>query len=247
MVMFSAGPHLVPAFAFARSAWTPSPWARTAWCRSWFSSAGGSFSPGREFDARRLAAHVQLDPAVPHVHERVKLVEREEVLDAVAQLLGHVTGVVREGLGGVARLPALVLVLQRLRQVPVVERGERRDARGEQLVHQPVVEVEALRVRLSGAVGEDPRPGDGEPVRRGAQVLHQLHVLLVAVVVVVGDVAGGVVGNLAGRVRVGVPDRLALAVLVGGALDLVRGRGDAPKEACREGVCGHRIPPPPNV
>ena len=47
-----------------------------------------------------------------------------------------------------------MLVLQRLRQVPVVERGERLDAGREQLIDQSAVEVEALGVRLAGPFGK---------------------------------------------------------------------------------------------
>jgi hypothetical protein len=45
-------------------------------------------------------------------------------------------------------------VLEDLRQIPVVERRERLDARRQQRVHEPVVEVEALRVRGPGASGK---------------------------------------------------------------------------------------------
>src|SRR5262249_34875007 len=122
------------------------------------------------------------------------------------------------------------------------------------LVPQPVVEVEALGVRLPRAFGEDARPADGESLRRRAQVLHQLHVLPVAVVVVVGDVSGVAVLDLARRVRVRVPDRWALAVLVPRALDLVGRGGRAPEETRREltggdlhglvgSCCGHDLHP----
>jgi hypothetical protein len=93
-----------------------------------------------------------------HVHERAELVDREEVPHAVAELLGDVGSVVPECLGRVPVLPS-ALVLERLRQIPVVERGERRDARRDQLVHQPVVKVEAFRVRRARALREDARPG----------------------------------------------------------------------------------------
>src|SRR5262249_816278 len=106
------------------------------------------------------------------------------------------------------------------------------------------VEVEALGVRLTGTFGEDARPTDGEPIRGRAQVPHQGDVLLVPVVVVVGDVAGVAVLDLARRVRVRVPDRLALAVLVPGALDLVGRRGSAPVKAVWELWRGHVDPLP---
>ena len=64
------------------------------------------------------------------------------MLHAIGQMLGHVAGVVAECLGGVARLPAADPVLERLRQVPVIQRGERLDAVGEQFVDQTIVEVE---------------------------------------------------------------------------------------------------------
>src|SRR5262249_19763255 len=105
---------------------------------------------------------------------------------------------------------------------------------GEQLVYEAVVEVETFRVRLAGALGEDPRPGDGEPIGVRAETLHQRDVLLVPVVVVVSDVAGVIVLDVPGSVAIGIPDRQALAVLVPRALDLVRGRADAPVEAVRE-------------
>src|SRR5690606_17249014 len=96
----------------------------------------------------------------------------------------------------------------------------------------PVVEVEALLVRLARAFRKDARPADGEAIGVGADVvLHQRNVFLVPVIVIVGDVAGVAVLDVAGRVRVRVPDRLALAVLVPRALDLIGRGGRAPEEA----------------
>src|SRR5690606_40990761 len=90
----------------------------------------------------------------------------------------------------------------------------------------------------AGPVGEDPRPGDREPVRVRVEPPHQGDVLDVAVVVVVGDVPVVVVPHVAGRVGVRVPDRGALAVLVPGSLDLVGGRGDPPREPVGEPAVG---------
>ena len=64
-----------------------------------------------------------------HFDERMELVDREEVLDPVAQVPGDVTGVVPECLGYLKRLPAVMLVLQFSRQeVPVIESSEGLDA-----------------------------------------------------------------------------------------------------------------------
>src|SRR5262249_19334290 len=194
-------------------------------------------------ELNRLASHLHVDELIATLHERPELVDREVVLDAVAELLGHVPRVVGKGLRGLDRLPAAVFVLEGLRQIPVVQRRERLDARREQLVHEPAVEVEALRIRLAATFGEDPRPRNREPVRGRADGLHQSDVLLVPVVVIVGDVAVLVVLDLPGRVGVRIPDRRALAVLVPGAFDLVRGRGDAPVEPFREAAPHHSSSP----
>jgi hypothetical protein len=135
--------------------------------------------------------HVQTLIAV--LDERAELIDREEVLHSIAKLPGDVARVVGEGLRRVLRLPTAVLVLKRLRQIPVILRGERLDTGGLHLVDQAAVEVDPLRVGLTHAVRKDTRPRNGEPIRVGAGVLHQRHILLVAVVVVVGDVAGVVV------------------------------------------------------
>ena len=89
----------------------------------------------------------------------VELVDGEEVFYAVAEVLRHVAGVLGEGLRRPLGLPAAVGVLERLRQIPVVEGGKRLNAVGEQLVHEPAVEIEPLRVGLPRAFRKDPRPG----------------------------------------------------------------------------------------
>ena len=71
------------------------------------------------------------------------LVQREEVSRPVTELFGDVTGVVRECLGGVADFPPAA-ILERLRQVPVIKRRERRDAVGEKVIEEPVVESRPL-------------------------------------------------------------------------------------------------------
>ena len=162
--------------------------------------------------------------------------------DAIAEFPGHISGVVSERLGRITRLPA-AFVLEGLRQVPVIERGERRDARLQQLIDQTVVEVETSRVWRARALREDARPGDGEAVRVRTDRPHQRHVLLVPMVVIVGDIAGVVVLDVARLMRVGVPNRRTLAVLIPGAFDLVRRRSGAPVKTFRERVILHARPP----
>ncbi|GAA0939965.1 hypothetical protein GCM10009559_34700 [Pseudonocardia zijingensis] len=94
-----------------------------------------------------------LESLVAAFDERGELVDREVVPHAVAEPCDDVAGVLGERECGLLALPAAVAVLRRLGQVPVVQRGERFDAGVEELVDQPVVEVESLRVRLAGPVG----------------------------------------------------------------------------------------------
>ena len=156
-----------------------------------------------------------------YIHEGEELVDREEALDPVAELPRHIAAIVRKRFGGVARLPS-ALVLQRLRQVPVVESRKRFDAGLEKRVDKAAVEVEALWIRLTDAVGKDSRPGDGETIVLDAHILHEPYIIPVAMIVIVGDVGVIAVPDLARRMRVGIPDRCAATVFLYGALDLKR-------------------------
>jgi hypothetical protein len=110
----------------------------------------------------------------------------------------------------------------------VIERRERRDAGLYELVHEPVVKVESFDVRRARPLRKDARPGDRETVRVRTDGPHERDVLFIAVVVIVGDVTGVVVLDVACLVRVRVPDRRAFAILVPRALDLVRRSRCAP-------------------
>ena len=86
-------------------------------------------------DAGADARGSHLMAVMSHVQKSTEFVDREEVANPVAELLGHEADVAREGLGRVARLPP-ALVLQPLRQLPMIERGERHDAEREWLSGQ---------------------------------------------------------------------------------------------------------------
>src|SRR5262249_217685 len=83
-------------------------------------------------------------------------------------------------------------------------------------------------IRFARAFRKDARPGNREAVGVGADVLHQRDIFLVAVIVVVGDVAVVVVLYIPRYVGVGIPDRFALAFLVPTRFDVVRRRANAP-------------------
>ncbi len=72
----------------------------------------------------------------------------------MAQLLGHLAGVVSERLHRFLGPPAPVPVLQCLKQDPAVQRPERLDARRQQLVDQAAVEVDALQVVMAAPSGK---------------------------------------------------------------------------------------------
>ena len=133
---------------------------------------------------------------VPQHRHDVGLVDRDPVLDPVREPLADQLGVLGEAVDGVAVEPA-ALVLERLRQVPVVQRGHRLDASLEQPVDQSLVEVQPLRVRRPRPLRLHPRPRDREAVAAQPEPRHQVEVLVQAVVVVAGDVARGAVHDRA--------------------------------------------------
>ncbi len=167
-------------------------------------------------------------------HARAEgLVHRHPDRDHVGEAVQHELRVVTEVGHGVAVRPAAG-VLQRLREVPVVQGGYRLDAPGAQPVHQAPVEVQALLVDAAGAVRDDPGPADREPVGGQPQPGHEIQVGVGPVVVVTGDRAGVAVGHGPGDTAERVPHRRSPAVFVGRALDLVSGGRHAEMETSRE-------------
>mmetsp|Transcript_23370 Transcript_23370/g.55573 ORF Transcript_23370/g.55573 Transcript_23370/m.55573 type:complete len:417 (+) Transcript_23370:247-1497(+) len=161
------------------------------------------------------------------------LVVRGDAVEPVAQPRLHMAGVVDEAVHRVAVVPAAA-VLQALRQVPVVERGPGVDAALPEPVNEAFVEVQALRVEGAMAQRLHARPGDGEAVAVDAQRCDQVQVFVQAVEMVAGQVGVAAVGDRTGLPAEAVPDRLALAVGVRGALDLEAAGGHAPGEVARE-------------
>ena len=170
-------------------------------------------------------------PAITEVHEPADFVDGEERLDAIAQAFGHIAGVIRERFGRLARLPSADTVLQRLRQVPMIEGRKRLNPVREEFVQEAIVEVEAFGVRRAGPVGKYPRPCDRKSIGFDAEPLDQANVFLVPMIVIVGAVRVAAIADFARGVGEGVPDRRGAAVLGHRALDLVGRRGRAPQEA----------------
>jgi hypothetical protein len=161
------------------------------------------------------------------------LVLRDPARHTVAEPGGDDLDVLGEGLRRVADGPP-ARILERLRQVPVVERHEGLDAGSEQLVDEPVVEVEPGLVHPSASLRQHARPRDREAEGVEPEVVHQPNVVAIAVVRVAGDCSGITVLDRARYCGEAVPDALAATVLVDRALDLIRGERGAPGEARRE-------------
>src|SRR5258705_1752553 len=84
-----------------------------------------------------------------------RFVQRGPYVDPIAEGLGGQRGVLGEPLRGVP-LPPSAGVLQRLRKIPMVERGDRADAIAKQFIDEPGVEVQTLAVDPPTAGGLDP-------------------------------------------------------------------------------------------
>gem|GEM_PF-3437672 len=201
---------------------------------------------GRAMAGRAVGAAGGVNADLVAKHGRAPgLVEGDPEVHFVAQRGEAGGGVVGEVLRRVAGGPAAG-VLERLGQVPVVERHGGADAGAEQRVNQAVVVVEALGVLGADPGGKDAGPGERETVGAHAQIAHQRHVLGVAVELVARHVAGMAVLDLAGRAAESVPDARPAAVLARSALDLVAGRRRAPQKAVGKLPVRHRAAPSRN-
>ena len=139
-------------------------------------------------------------------------------------------------------MPPAETVLQRLRQVPMVQRHIRRDAVRQQFVQQPIIEVETLRVRRAVPVRKHARPRNRETIGLDAQILDQANVFLVAMIVIVGLIGIAAVFDLARLMGESIPDRAAASVFKHGALDLIGGRRRPPDETVRKAGGGAGSP-----
>jgi len=171
----------------------------------------------------------------------VGLVQHHPVLDPVTQAAHGDAGILGERAEHRPALPAAT-ILERLRQIPVIQAGHGPDARRQQRIHQPVIEIQTLGVHRAVAIGHDARPRQREAIGVEARRPHQRHVLGIAVVMVAGGGGGAAVLNAPGLAKA-VPDVAATPVLGQRALDLIgRGRG-APQEARRHLQRTHQLSP----
>ena len=183
-----------------------------------------------------LARRVDTHEVSEHRHAP-GLVVGDPELRPIPEAAGDGARVVHEEFARVARGPT-ACVLQRSRQVPVVERDHWLDPRAEEIVHELLIKPEALFVGSSASRGEHARPRHGEPVGVYAEAAHEVDVLGRPVVMITRFVAGGAVLDGARDPREGVPDGRFSPAFQRCALDLVSGGRDAPAKLGRE--VGHR-------
>ena len=151
------------------------PWARLTMCPARMAMAG-SWMPGAWIPLRY--------PRFTNMLGSLKMSQWEQRPEKCAS--GNVR-VVGKAVGGITRGPATE-ILESLRQIKMVERGERTDAVGEQLVDDARVEVDAFLVGGSGAKGLDARPGERETIALDAERLHQRNVRFPEMKMVAGNV-----------------------------------------------------------
>ena len=98
----------------------------------------------------------------------------------------------------------------------MIHGDDRLDVVGDELVNEVVVVVEASRVDFPGAVGQDPRPSQGEPVDiNTVHVLDELDVFLELVVGVASDLAVAAVKDVViVRIAKHVPNTESFSILV---------------------------------
>ena len=145
----------------------------------------------------------------------------------VAQAGMHTQGIVDKVLHRVAMGPA-ALVLQGLRQVPVVEREVGRNAAREQAVHQSLIKIQALGVPGAAARGLHAGPADRKAVGIHAQAGNHVQVVRPALVMVACHAAVAAVCDGARLFAKAVPNGGSFAVNVGGAFNLKSAGGDTP-------------------
>ncbi len=156
-----------------------------------------------------------------------RLVERDPVLYAIAEVLEADSGVGGIHVGKVGTAPAIHLELQGQGKIPVVERDPGGDAVFEKGIDEFVVETDALRIHRAATLRKNARPRERQAIGPQSKVRHQSHVLAEAVVVIAGDIAGVAAENFTRGVGEGIPDGEALAAFQPGPLDLVAGGGGA--------------------
>src|SRR5262249_2613557 len=140
---------------------------------------------------------------------------------AIAELLGHISTVIGKCFWYVPVLPS-TLVMQGLRQIPMVKCSERFNARCLQLINQSIVKVKAFCIWFTRSISENSRPGDRKAVGIRTEIIfHHCNIFLVPVVMVIRNIAIIIVLNDTRFVSIGVPNRQAFSIFIPFTFNLV--------------------------
>ena len=188
--------------------------------------AGHGAQAGRFIEERRMPPLQMAD-----AHKALRLVQGHPILYLVRQGFHHNFGVRCKPIRDLRVLPS-ALQIQRIRQIPMVQRYHRLNARGFQLPHKALIELNAFLVDFSRAIGQDAGPADREAVAFQPHLFHQGHIFTVAVVVVARLQRALVIFGVAGVQHI--PDARPAAILIPGAFHLCRCRCRTPQKVFRE-------------
>ena len=165
--------------------------------------------------------------AIAELENDLRLVERDEMGNAVTKMLCHHTSKAGKCLCCLPAQPA-TLVFQSLGQFPVIERHPWCDAMPQTAVHYAVIVAKTCFVPATVAVWVDACPARGKAVCAKAERCQQGDIIFKAVVAVAGD---GTVFTVRDGTRFPaeyIPDAFPAAVSGGVSFCLVGAGGSAP-------------------
>ncbi len=175
------------------------------------------------------------------VGDNPRLVERHPLFHAAIELAEHDLRIFGKPVRDVGVEPAAAII-ERCRQVPVIEREQRLDVVLEQLVDEAVVEIQSCGVHLAGARGQDAAPRNAEAVRLHSELSHQRNIFGPTAIVIARDVASVAIAHQSVRVHEAMPDARASAVSNRRAFDLICSGCTAPQKPIRKCCGAHRVP-----
>src|SRR3954447_15886207 len=145
------------------------------------------------------------------IHNHPRLIQRGPDFDPIIELAIHKRGVFGEPTWRIRVRPAAA-VLDRLRQVPVVQRCRWLNAMLQQRVDKPVVKIDAGAINLASSTGQHARPANAKPVSLQPKLAHESYVIDEPAVVIARSVAMLVLVYTSWRMRETMPDAFASAI-----------------------------------
>src|SRR5258708_4390575 len=111
----------------------------------------------RIFDTRSMDAIL-----MPLKGRDSRLVQRQPVVDTSLKVARDNLDILSKRVDRLSALPASQFILQRLGQIPVIQRRVWLNPSLQQAIHQAIVKIEAARIDFPSPGWYDTRPGNGE-------------------------------------------------------------------------------------